>query len=333
MSGMYWELLDRFLADECTAEEREEVERWMEQAPGHRRRITLLASASASAPAHPKTEVWTAIETELRPQLKTLSLQSGRQQSLSRVAALLLLLGAAALAVNALRSSGPGLELSGPATRVAVTPPGQRASFSLADGTRVMLGVASTLRHPVAFGPAAREVHLQGEAYFDVVYDNERPFLVRAGGLVAEDLGTQFVVRAYAEDGHGRVVVRKGRVMLRAASLDSTASQVLLPGQLGRLESSGRPVVEQVDTSAYFAWTEGRLVFIDVPLQQALPQLGRWYDLDFHLADSGLGSIALTATLKNQPTADALHLLATALGLRQERNGRTVTFSSGTDQR
>jgi transmembrane sensor len=335
MSGMDWELLDRYLARECSAEERLRVERWMAEAPSNRRRVELLADATVTAPATPRTEVWELIERQLDAPGKSFSLASQpARSSLTKVAVVLLVLGVGALAGRAVFSPRPEPSTPAPAMRVVRTPPGQRASFRLPDGTSVMLGVASTLRHPVGFGGARREVELEGEAYFEVVHDESRAFAVRAGDIVAVDLGTQFIVRAYRDDHHARVVVREGKVALRAASAqDDSAQQVLLPGQLGRLERNGTPVAERVDTSVYFAWTEGRLVFDDVPLRDALPQLSRWYDLEFRLADSSLGRVPLTATFRNQPTEDVLDLLAASLGMRQVRSGRTVTFYSATSGR
>jgi transmembrane sensor len=335
MSGMDWDLLDRYLARECSAEERVRVERWMAEAPSNRRRVELLSEATVTAPATPRTAVWELIERQLDAPRKSFSLGSRpAQSSLTKVAIVLLVLGVGALAGRAVFSPRPEPSTTAPAMRVVTTPPGQRASFRLPDGTSVMLGVASTLRHPVGFGGGRREVELEGEAYFEVVHDENRPFAVRAADVVAEDLGTQFLVRAYREDRHARVVVREGRVALRAASAqDASAQQVLLPGQLGRLERNGTPVAERVDTSAYFAWTQGRLVFDDVALRDALPQLSRWYDLEFRLADSALGGVPLTATFRNQPTEDVLDLLAASLGMRQVRSGRTVTFYSATSGR
>jgi transmembrane sensor len=335
MSGMDWELLDRYLARECTAEERERVERWMEAAPLNRRRVELLADVIATSPATPSVEVRKSIERQLDAPRKRFSLGAQPARSaFAKLAVLLLVVGGGALAGRALLSPEPDTARPAPAMRVVTTPPGQRASFRLPDGTSVMLGVASTLRHPVRFGAGRREVELEGEAYFEVVHDESRAFAVRAGDIVAVDLGTQFIVRAYRDDHHARVVVREGKVALRAASAqDDSAQQVLLPGQLGRLERNGTPVAERVDTSVYFAWTEGRLVFDDVPLRDALPQLSRWYDLEFRLADSALGRVPLTATFKNQPTEDVLDLLAASLGMRQVRSGRTVTFYSATSGR
>jgi transmembrane sensor len=86
--------------------------------------------------------------------------------------------------------------------------------------------------------------------------------------------------------------------------------------------------VELADTAAWFAWTEGRLVFDNTPLREALPQLSRWFDLEFRLADSSMGDVPLTATLRTQPTSDVLDNLAASLGMRQRQEGRTVTLYS-----
>lgn len=336
MSGMDWQLLDRYLARECSTEERVRVERWMAEAPSNRRRVELLADATMSTPSRPRTEVWESIERQLGAPRKSFSLGSEPDRSsFIKVALVLLVLAGGGLAGRMVLSSRPEPAIPVPAMQVVTTPPGQRVGFRLPDGTSVMLGVASTLRHPVAFGAGRREVYLEGEAYFEVVHDESRPFAVRAADVVAEDLGTQFTVRAYGEDRHARVVVREGKVALRAATArnDTLRRVSLLPGQLGRLKPDGSPVVEEADTSAYFAWIEGRLVFDDVKLQDALPQLSRWYDLDLHLADSSLGRVPLTASFRSQPTEEVLNLVAASLGMRLVRSGRTVTFFSATSTR
>lgn len=333
MSSVTWELLERFLAQQCDAEERARVERWIGDAPSRALRAGLLAEAVEPAPAGGKADAWARL---LRRLAAPRAFSSGRARSWRntlRVAALgAVAIGAGILVAIALASKSRISQ--SPAPRVLSTPSGQRASFQLSDGTKVILSVASTLRHPPTFDASVREIALEGEAYFEVAPDTRRPFVVRARDLVAEDLGTEFLVRAYPEDAAPSVVVRDGRVALRLATAPSHAArQVLLAGQLGRLAADGRPTVEQADTSAYFAWTQGWLVFDAVPLRNAIPQLNRWYDLDFRLADSSLGEVPLTAMFRNQPTDEVLQLLAASLGMRQVRQGRKVTFHRATGAR
>src|SRR4029077_16564116 len=94
-----------------------------------------------------------------------------------------------------------------------------------------------------------------------------RPFSVLAGTLVAQDIGTEFIVRAYPEDSAARAVVREGKAGIQAADSAQARPQVVNAGQLGRLGAGREPVVEPADTALYFAWTDGRLVFDRTPLR------------------------------------------------------------------
>ncbi len=350
MSEIDWELLNRYLAGEATDEERERIEAWLAEDPDRWAQLTALRDALASADLgegaieQAKAEVWARLERELGGAgqgvrasrragtgpvsggSRDFALPSSRRWSLgAQIAAGLVIAVGGGLGAYALltRERPPA-----PALRVATTAPGQRSVFRLPDGTRVVLGVASTLRFPAAFEGSSRDVSLEGEAYFEVVHEERRGFVVRAGDLLAKDVGTQFTIRAYPEDAGARVVVREGRVAIRAAGAVAASERVVAPGQLGRLAGGAEPTVEPADTAAYFAWVEGRLVFDRTPLRDALPQLSRWFDLEFRLADTSLGSIPLSATLRTQPTPDVLDNLAASLGLRERRDGRIVTFFS-----
>ena len=66
-------------------------------------------------------------------------------------------------------------------------------------------------------------------------------------------------------------------------------------------------------------------MFQDTPLRDAAVQLGRWYDLDVRLADTTLGAKRLTATFKDEPLSQVLHLIAASLDVRIGQQGRVVT--------
>jgi transmembrane sensor len=348
MSEMDQDLLERYLSGDTSPDESARVEAWLAEDPDRWGQLASFREAiadsalSESGVEEAKAEVWARLARQMGWPEQLAAGRTRRPHRSARefvpsshrpwrtgwqlAAALLIALAGGSALVLVLFRSRP----SAPAemTRVAMTTPGQRGVFRLPDGTQVVLGVATTLRYPAAFTDGSREVSLEGEAYFDVVHDTRRPFMVHAGDLVAKDLGTEFTVRAYPEDAGARVVVREGRVAIRAAATKASPERVVAPGQLGRLGVGQEPTVEPADTAVWFAWTEGRLVFDGTPLHDALPQLSRWFDLDFRLADSALGDVPLTATLRTQPTTDVLNNLAASLGLKQRRAGRIVTLYS-----
>jgi len=319
--------MERFLAHQCDESERETAERWLLDKRVRRKHARHLTSAWSPVPEEVRREIWMRLLPPMTGiQRGTWPLMPAGVIAGWKIAVAALAVGGLTLTLWKLHTRRPTTDGVTP-MRIWTTLPAQRASFRLPDGTKVILSVASTLRHPAVFTAASRGVELEGEAYFDVRPDARRPFVVRSRNVVVEDLGTQFGMRAYPDELSPSVVVRAGRVTLRSASASpQAAGQIVMPGQLGRLDAEDNPVVSQADTSMDFAWTHGWLVFDGIPLRTALPQLQRWFDLDFLLADSMLGEMPVTAVLRDQPTAEMLELLAKSLGMEQSRRGRKVTF-------
>ncbi|MGH7357650.1 MAG: FecR family protein [Candidatus Rokuibacteriota bacterium] len=219
-----------------------------------------------------------------------------------------------------------------------MTSVGQRAIVQLTDGTQLTLAPRSRLRYARDFGERSREVHLEGEAYFDVPHDTTRPFRVHTRGVLTEDLGTAFAVTAYPDEATTTVLVASGRVATRrtddaaGAATDRVGSAapravVLDRGDLARLSGTGGVLVTRgVDVERHLAWTTGTLVFDSAPLGEVIRTLARWYDLDVRLTDRALAARPLTATFRHEPVSQVLDRIALTLDLRVERDGRSVLF-------
>jgi transmembrane sensor len=193
----------------------------------------------------------------------------------------------------------------------------------LGDGTQVTLAPQSRLRSAVDYGAARRDLYLDGEAYFQVAPDSQRPLRVHTTQSVTEDLGTAFVVRAYADQVATEVVVAEGRVTLSRADTTAAArtpALVLEARDLGTLAPSGVPALRRgVDVGRYIAWTRGVLAFDATPLGDVVRTLGRWYNVEIRLADSTLAARRLTATFQNESIDLVLQRIALTVGLRVER--------------
>ncbi len=204
---------------------------------------------------------------------------------------------------------------------------GERAVVTL-DGATVVLGPESVLRIAGGYGVHDRTVSLTGHAYFDVTRDTAHPFRVWAHGILTEDIGTRFDLRAYPHDSALRLIVAEGAVVMRprAAAASPVAPVLLTHGMLATAGTDGVVRVRSgVAVDRYLAWSAGRLTFEDTPLADAVAEIGRWYDLDIRLSDPSLASKTLTATFDDPPAA-VLIALESALGLRATQAGRVVTL-------
>ena len=209
-----------------------------------------------------------------------------------------------------------------PPPRIYATANGEVATLRLIDGTRVRLAPSSRLRVSADFGTERRDVYLEGEAHFDVTHDEARPFTVFAGNASARDLGTEFVVRSYADDRAVQVAVREGIVALSGVGR-------LEAGDLGKLSAEGRATLRRgVNLDVFFGWLDGRLVFRNAPLIEVVRAIERWHDLEVQLSDPALGRLPFTGTLRDESPSASLQLVAATLALRVRRTGDRVTLDA-----
>jgi transmembrane sensor len=227
-------------------------------------------------------------------------------------------LGAIAAALVVAIGVGLAIGVRQPHRRAAphefLTARGQRATFRLDDGTQVALAPASRLTVD------GRKATLDGEAFFTVVHDPKAPFVVHAGRAVATDVGTRFDVRAYPEDSTVRVAVDEGQVALSASNEQPIA---LAGGEAATMGRGGETAVDR-GVENIGAWTTGRLELHNTPAREAVRALARWYDVDLRLGDSSLAAVPLTASFRDEPVDEVLHIVAVTLGARVRWSGRTV---------
>lgn len=171
-----------------------------------------------------------------------------------------------------------------PAYNVLSTPRAGQFSLTLADGTRVWLNNASTLRYPVAFTGQERSVELTGEAYFEVAKDAARPFkvIVHRGtgdeGGAIEVLGTSFNVMAYADEPAERTTLVDGSIRF---SPRTGAGVLLRPAEQSVIDDKGTlSILKHVNISEVSAWKNGYFHFDHAGLEATMRQLARWYDID-----------------------------------------------------
>jgi ferric-dicitrate binding protein FerR (iron transport regulator) len=210
-------------------------------------------------------------------------------------------------------------------SRAFATARGQLSSLGLPDGSRVLLGVDTRLQVPRDYGTRSRTVDLDGEAYFVVEHDPRRPFVVRMPHGTTEDLGTEFAVRAYRQEGFVQVVVADGRVALRGPKGGDSVLVTLRPRERAVLDAGGgATVMRDVTLANDLAWTRGALWFDDAPLGGVIAQLERWYDLEIQSDDAALAGERVTISFMTKSADEALTALAQVLNVRANRTGRLV---------
>jgi len=160
------------------------------------------------------------------------------------------------------------------------TPPGAKRQFMLPDGSLVFLNAGSRITYPPMFSADIRSVSLIGEAYFEVVRDTLKPFIVNCQQVETRVLGTSFNLSGY-DNQQVQVALTSGKVQVE---VDQNKSLILQPGEQLVYDQNQQTVqVEAFDTFLVTGWKDGVLIFDESSLSEIIDRLKLWYGVDIQL--------------------------------------------------
>lgn len=183
---------------------------------------------------------------------------------------------------------------------------GQSYSLVLADGSKLWLNAASSVRFPVAFAANERKVEITGEVYFEVAKDSKKPFRVKAQNMEIEVLGTQFDINAYPDETSINTTLIEGSVKVYA----NNKNLQLSPGQQSRFSSNGNlNLLTDVNIDEIVAWKNGYFHFDNADLRSILRQFSRWYDIEIVYEGEVKNRKFLAIVSRNSSLASVLKML------------------------
>ena len=197
------------------------------------------------------------------------------------------------------------------------TPKGGFTKLTLADGTIAALNSASTLKYPVAFKNNNREIFAEGEIFFDVAKDKNRPFRIFSDKQTIEVLGTSF--NLHTNKGEAKTTLIEGSVKI----LVDNKSYILKPGQQSIVNNS----VEIRDTKVQeeVAWTNDQFLFDNGSFLEILKEIENWYDVKFVFERRDIVNVKLSGSLSRKvKLSELLKVLAINTGYTYKIQERRV---------
>ena len=188
---------------------------------------------------------------------------------------------------------------SAPVIAQVVIPYGSRSKVILNDGTAVYLNAGSRLVHPTCFEKNKREVHLFGEAFFEVTKDKKRPFVVKTNSIAVEVLGTKFNVSAYPDDRLIQTVLEEGSVSIKRKDATLFEKKVILkPNEMLSFNThTNESTVTDVNPELYTYWRHGLLKFDNQQLSEITKKLERYYNIKIEFENKTDGYIKINGKL------------------------------------
>jgi transmembrane sensor len=201
----------------------------------------------------------------------------------------------------------------------------------LPDASTVWMHKNASIRYPKEFDADKRIVNFSGEGFFDITKDKSRPFSIQSGELVIKVLGTSFNVKAPVENKIFQVSVVTGRVEVSAPNKEQKQQLVVLkPQQEAFFETGSRrlvlsPVPVHSKKEIYESVT---IVFKETPLNEAVTLLEKRFDIDIRLSNPEIGSCQVTGDFEKEPLPAIIEMLCNSLEASYTMSGKTITIDA-----
>lgn len=206
---------------------------------------------------------------------------------------------------------------------------GQKIQLRLPDQTLVILNSNSQIEYPETFSEDHRTISLIGEAYFDVVRDESRPFTVVSNSVKTRVLGTTFNVRAYPDENDIKVGVIEGKVRVYSEGKSEIPfDHTLMPNQMSVIKLDEKLVMKKrFDPKEFIAWKDWVLEFKDQSLAHIFKELEKWYDVDISIANGVDLTKSYSGSFENETLKAVMEALSYSGEFRFVRSGNKVAIT------
>ncbi|MHB9055376.1 MAG: FecR family protein [Paludibacteraceae bacterium] len=176
-------------------------------------------------------------------------------------------------------------------------PKGEKTRIMFQDGSEAFLNSDTRIRFPQKFGLTERKIQIEGEAYFHIISNKNRPFIVQINDTKVKVFGTEFNVKAYKNDQTVSVVLDKGKI----AFITPMSSYTLIPGQQALYDKeTGLCSISYLEKSSEASlWVNNILQFKDTPLAEVLKTLNRRFNVEFSIKDPDIYKYTYTLTIES----------------------------------
>jgi ferric-dicitrate binding protein FerR (iron transport regulator) len=192
----------------------------------------------------------------------------------------------------------------------------------LKDGSVVHVNTRSHISYPARFKNDERRVVLDGEAFFDVARNPEKPFVVETEDFVVTVLGTSFNIRALKNEDIAEVSVITGTVQI---TTHGDENLILSAGQKAIYNKPQNTLTDYVSSNSNsISWVTQKLIFNQTPLHEVFKTVGNTYNVSFELQNPELAGCLLTATFDQRSIEDVLTIIKETFNLRYIRSGEKI---------
>ncbi|MGI6515889.1 MAG: FecR family protein [Fermentimonas caenicola] len=198
-----------------------------------------------------------------------------------------------------------------------IVPAGQRINLILSDNTNLWLNANTEFRYPTEFSKKNRTVYLDGEAYFEVSKDENKPFIVKTSKGDVHVTGTSFNVEAYSKFDNFVTSLFEGGVDIY---IKDNKSVTLFPNELGILENN-QFLIKNITDNDHYLWKDGLISFRNKGIEEILISLEKYFDIEIQINTSNLPQHTYTGKFRHSDGVEyALRVLQKSINFYYSRD-------------
>ena len=337
-----WNLLARYISQECTSEERQAVQERIQSDPDFAALLGKLRIATNLRQKESNSidvdRLWQQLKCAIQLKNAQASYNKTHVASRSRkpqkvfavlrVAAVVVF----SFALTYVFSKGfkqiPWEQKVQDQFKVVTVNNGERINLTLADGSVLTIDAGSEVRYFTSY-QSERHVYLQGEACFNVNMDPDHPFYVHANHANVRVVGTRFNVRSWDTESDVIVTVAEGKVTLFREDSLSSESIELSKGEQSTVPIKG-PMSKSahIDAERFFKWMQNEIYLNDSKVKEVVAQLERWYDYQFMFQDPELLDQEISVHIRGANVNEVIRVISVVTNTKVVRNANQIEFLS-----
>lgn len=211
-----------------------------------------------------------------------------------------------------------------------VAPIGSVSELILPDSTVIYLNADSKIKYSIDGKNGAREVFLDGEAWFDVKKNNEKHFIVHTSFYTINVTGTQFNVKAYESDNIIATTLEEGQIIIQSTESLGLAEDISIkPGEQAIFNKESKKLtIENVNTKLITSWKDNKLVLVNMSLQELVILLERKYGVEIEIKNTELLNLHFDGTIKNESIIELLDIIQYALPINYKIIGQKIEITN-----
>ncbi len=305
-------LIAKVLSGEASEKESKEMDEWRNTNPDHEK--TYLQASYIWEKSSVEAEEEDAEAAWLKLGLRVKKAKEKSTLFYMRIAAVF-------LAVSVIGSIFVYLYLF-PSMMEIRTAGNEIKQVELPDGSKVWLNENSSLAFSKKFRGGERKVELHGEAFFEVIKDPSRPFIIRSQTAITRVLGTSFNLEDYGKGEDAVLSVRTGRVAF--SSTQTGEELILLANEKASITRIGKVLKEEGINKNESAWKDGKLIFKDALLAEVFPVIEKYYHVKLQTENQEIMRCHFTGEFVNASLSQVLDVISKTLQLKYESEGNRV---------